>query len=95
MSNNFVKIDQALKNLMIKLGYSNLIEKFELIKIFEEVVGNPVLEFVKMIDFEKGILTIEIENSAMKNEVFYLREDIRNRINQSLKREAVKQIRIL
>ncbi len=95
MPGNFVKIDEALKKLIVMLGYSDLMEKFDVFRAFEEVLGNTILEFVKIKNYDKGILVLEIEDPAWKNEVFYMREDIKDKINQSLKKEAIKQIRIL
>lgn len=51
---------------------------------FNEIVGEQIARQVKLKNFEKGILKIEVESSVWKNEIFLLREKIIEKLNKAL-----------
>lgn len=62
---------------------------------FNEIVGEQIARQVKLKNFEKGILKIEVESSVWKNEIFLLREKIIEKLNKAFGKQVVKQILIL
>lgn len=95
MSTDYQSLQQILQTIIKNQKLDEILERNELIEKFEEIVGNQIAKQVKVKNFEKGILKIEVESSVWKNEIFLLRERIIEKINQSFGKTIVKQIVIL
>lgn len=95
MSTDYQSLQQILQTIIKNQKLDEVLERNELIEKFEEIVGNQIAKQVKVKNFEKGILKIEVESSVWKNEIFLLRERIIEKINQSFGKPIVKQIVIL
>lgn len=95
MSTEFTKLSDGLIALLKKYGLMDIIDRSVLQEKFYEIVGEQIANQTKIKNFENGVLTIEVESSAWKNELFFMRDQIKDKINQSFKRKIVKQIRIV
>lgn len=95
MSTDYKSLQDILQLIIKKQKLDEVIERNELIEKFEEIVGNQIAKHVKIKNFEKGSLIIEIESSVWKNEIFLLREEIIKKINSSFGRQLVNKIVIL
>lgn len=95
MSTEFTKLSDGLIALLKKYGLMDIIDRSVLQEKFYEIVGEQIANQTKIKNFENGVLTIEVESSVWKNELFFMRDQIKDKINQSFKRKIVKQIRIV
>lgn len=95
MSTNFRNLQQILNSLIKKYKLEEIIERSELMEKFEEVVGKQISSQAKIKDFQNGILKLEVENAVWKNEIFFLREKIIEKLNKAYGKSIVKQIVIL
>lgn len=95
MSTEFTKLSDGLIALLKKYGLMDIVDRSELEEKFYELVGNQIANQTKIKNFENGVLTIEVESSVWKNELFFMRDQIKDKINQSFNRKIVKQIRIV
>ncbi len=95
MSIDYKSISQILEKIIQKQNLQDEIEKSILIDEFENIVGSQIAKQVKIKNLKDGILTVEIESSSWKSEIFLMREKIMEKINNTFGRQIVKQIRIL
>ncbi|MGB9664922.1 MAG: DUF721 domain-containing protein [Ignavibacteria bacterium] len=95
MSANFKSLSQLLNEVVKKYDLSEIVERNELIEKFKIIVGEQIAQMIEFKSFERGVLTIEVESSAWKNEIFFLREQIVEKINKEFGRQIVKQLKIL
>ncbi len=95
MSTEFTKLSDGLIALLKKFGLKDIVDRSELQEKFCEIVGEQIANQTKIKNFENGVLTIEVESSVWKNELFFMRDQIKDKINQSFNRKIVKQIRIV
>lgn len=95
MSTEFKSLQQLLKALIKTQKLDKVIERTEVIERFEEIVGEQIAKQVVVKNFDRGILTIEVESSVWKNEILLLRNQIIEKLNQQIGKEVVKQILIL
>ncbi|MFI3304839.1 MAG: DUF721 domain-containing protein [Rikenellaceae bacterium] len=49
---------------------------------WREVVGEHIANMTSELRFERGILHVKIESSLIRQELFYQREALKNRINE-------------
>mgnify|MGYP001087860269 CR=1 FL=1 len=95
MSTDIKSLSQLLNDVLNKYELNEIVEKNLLIEKFKEVVGEHIAKQIEFKNFEKGILTIEVESSSWKNEIFLLREQIVEKINNAFGKQIVKQLKIL
>lgn len=95
MSTDIKSLSQILNDVLNKYELNEIVEKNLLIEKFKEVVGEQIAKQVEFKNFEKGILTIEVESSSWKNEIFLLREQIIEKINNAFGKQIVKELKIL
>jgi predicted nucleic acid-binding Zn ribbon protein len=95
VSTEFKSLQQLLKALIKTQKLDKVIERTEVIERFEEIVGEQIAKQVVVKNFDRGILTIEVESSVWKNEILLLRNQIIEKLNQQIGKEVVKQILIL
>jgi predicted nucleic acid-binding Zn ribbon protein len=95
VSTDIKSLSQILNDVINKYELNEIVEKNLLIEKFKEVVGEQIAKQVEFKNFEKGILTIEVESSSWKNEIFLLREQIIEKINNAFGKQIVKELKIL
>lgn len=95
MSTDIKSLSQLLNDVLNKYELNEIVEKNLLIEKFKEVVGEHIAKQIEFKNFEKGILTIEVESSSWKNEIFLLREQLVEKVNNAFGKQIVKQLKIL
>lgn len=95
MSTEYKSIQQILQSIIKNQKLDEVIERNDLIEKFKDIVGEQIAQQVQIKSFERGILTIEIESAAWKNEIFLLREKIVEKLNQFFGKQVVIKIVIL
>jgi predicted nucleic acid-binding Zn ribbon protein len=95
VSTDIKSLSQLLNEVLKKYELDELVEKNILIEKFKEIVGKQLADRIEFKNFDRGILTIEVESSAWKNEIFLLREQIVEKINKEFGKQIVKQLKIL
>lgn len=88
-------ISEAMKDAASYLKITDKIERGELLSIFNDIVGPHIAKFTRIKSITNKILFIEIESSSWRNELFMLREEIKNKINNHFGKELINEIRIL
>jgi len=95
VSTEYKSIQQIIQSIIKNQKLDEVIERNDLIEKFKDVVGEQIAQQVQIKSFERGILTIEIESAAWKNEIFLLREKIVEKLNQFFGKQVVIKIVIL
>jgi len=54
-------------------------------KIWKNELGSSIINNTKVINYNKGILFIETSNSVWRNELFFQKKTIINKLNKQLK----------
>lgn len=95
MSTDIKSLSQLLNEVVKKYDLNEIVERNELIEKFKVIVGDQIAQRVEFKSFDRGILVVEVESAAWKNEIFLLREQIVEKINKEFGRQVVKQLKIL
>jgi len=95
VSTDIKSLSQLLNEVLKKYDLDKIVEKNMLIEKFNEIVGEHIAKQVEFKNFDRGILTIQVESSSWKNEIFLLREQIIEKINEAFGKQIVRQIKIL
>jgi predicted nucleic acid-binding Zn ribbon protein len=82
----------VLQNLLRNLGLEKRIKEQELVLNWDKIVGEKIADKAKAYKIEGNKLFVRVESSCWRNELFYLKKDIIEKLNNSVKKEIVKDI---
>ena len=86
-------LSKSLSILLKSLGIENKIKQNEIIIRWPEIVGEKLSKVTTADKIENGILFVRVTNSAWRNELIYMKNEIINRIYSSLKTDLIRDIR--
>ncbi len=93
---NNTKSIEAILKLVIK---SNKLEKgihqLDVTDAWKQVMGNGVWTYTSSLKLANGNLTVFLKSAALREELSYGTEKIVTMLNQYLKKELVKKVRLL
>jgi len=82
----------VLQNLLKNLGLEKRINEQKLILNWEKIVGARIAEKSKAFKIEGEKLFVKVESPSWRNELFYLKKEIIDKLNQSVEQEVIKDI---
>jgi predicted nucleic acid-binding Zn ribbon protein len=85
-------IGAPLKTLLDRLGLARTLKGWEAREIWKEVVGDAAAARSRAVAFEAGRLIVEVDGAAWSSQLFILRREIRDRLNQRLGEMIVQEI---
>jgi predicted nucleic acid-binding Zn ribbon protein len=85
-------IGGILQNLLKNLGLEKRINEQKLILNWEKIVGNNIAEKTKAFKIEGKKLFVKVESPSWRNELFYLKKEIIEKLNEFAKQEVIKDI---
>jgi predicted nucleic acid-binding Zn ribbon protein len=83
-------IDQLLR----AYGYQDQLDEIELLKAYDEVVGTVFVKHTKEVYFKNKTLFIKLDSAALKQELSYAKEAIKEKLNQMMGKRIVEEINI-
>tara|TARA_B100000809_G_scaffold39367_1_gene34469 strand:+ start:16308 stop:16592 length:285 start_codon:yes stop_codon:yes gene_type:complete len=81
-------IDQLLK----AYGYQDQLDEIEIIKIYEDLVGQMFANHTQKIAVNKRILYIKLDSASLKQELNYVKEGIVEKLNRKIGRNLIDKI---
>lgn len=87
---------QSLKNILSQYlkerGLENIVKEVSVPELWEEFIGERAAKVTKILRFENKQLVVEVHSPVWKAELRLRSEDIREKINQRLEGEIVREI---
>ena len=94
MKNNTINLGEAITEFLSNYHLDNDYSKARIENSWYQITGKYLSKHTRKVRFNNGILTISIDSAAIRNELMYAREDIKQKINNSLGDNIVKEIKI-
>ena len=88
-----ISIGDAVKEFLQSQGFTEKIEQADVIRMWPEIVGEQVASMTEAKRISKGLLTVKVADSAWRNELVYMRETLRRKINSRIGKDLVKDIK--
>jgi len=85
-------LQDVLNQLISKLGWQEKSDLVNIIKQWNEIVGEKFAEVSVPQKLNEGALTINVESSVWRSELFYRREQIIQKINDLNNRIIVNEL---
>ena len=65
----------------------------EIWKLWDSAVGEKIAEHARPSSIKKGVLVVKVSDSVWLQELEFMAETIKEKLNNSIQRQAVKKIR--
>lgn len=85
-------LHDLLRKAYHKLDMDDTALEMDVKRAYSQVVGDFINRLTWSVRFSEGRLTIELASAALKQELFYKRNSLADKINEHLDRRAVKEI---
>ncbi len=87
-------LGQALKKLLRDLEIENQVYQFQAINFWPQIVGDKIARVTKAEKVEHQILFVKVSNDSWRNELFYLKREIIEKLNAKIGQKIIKDIRL-
>lgn len=92
---NLVDVELLVGRVLDKLHLTDEMQFQSLSEKFREVVGDLISPHVKPLEIKKGILSLKVDNSAWKSELFLQKKAIIDKCNLMLGSPVIQGIRFV
>ena len=90
--NKAITLGDALGKLVRSLGMEGRLEEQQAVDRWTQVVGDRISAHARAVFFDGGKLVVEVDSAAWRQELFYMKQEILNRLDRSLGRPLVRDI---
>lgn len=90
---NSISIGDAIKEFLESQGFTEKIEQADVLRMWPDIVGEKIAEKTQARRMKKGILVVSVSDSVWRNELVYMRETLRRKINSKVGKDLVKDIK--
>lgn len=87
-----ITLGDALGKLVRSLGMEGRLEEQQAVDRWAQVVGDRISVHARAVFFDGGKLVVEVDSAAWRQELFYMKQEILNRLDRSLGRPLVQDI---
>ncbi len=81
-----------LADLIKNMGYEKKLSELNVVKIWEEVVGEKIASISEAIKISDGRLTVRVPDPSWKQQLIYLKKEFIAAINARMGKAVVKDI---
>lgn len=93
MSKEKDHINSALNKLLLKnRKLDDGLHLVDIEKVWSELMTEEVVEYTSDISFKKGVLKIKISSSALRQNLSYRQNAIKDELNAKLKADIIKSL---
>lgn len=91
--------EHTLQDLLAKayhrLDMDETVSEMEVKKAYAIVVGDFINRLTESVKFKNGVLRLKLSSAALRQELYYRRDGMMDRINEILDGSVVKRIEML
>lgn len=90
--NNEHTLQDLLRKTYHRLDMDDTVLEMDVKRAYRQVVGDFISRLTWDIKYSQGRLTVQLASAALRQELFYKRSSLADKINETLGRRAVKDI---
>jgi hypothetical protein len=87
-----ISLQEALQQFLLKSKMKEKVQALEIKDVWEELMGKTIASYTENIQLINQQLIITTHIAALKNELVFQKEKIRNRVNERFNYHAVKEV---
>ncbi len=85
-------LGEALRHMIDSLGMREKLDEQEVLSGWDRVAGPMVARHTRSLSLRKGRLTVTVDSAPLRHELTYMRDDLRNALNERLGRAVVSEV---
>jgi predicted nucleic acid-binding Zn ribbon protein len=85
-------LGELLGELLQQYGLADRVKEYEAVNSWAEVVGEQIASRARAKDVRDGTLIVEVASSAWRNELFYLKAEIIEKINKRIGKKVIHDL---
>jgi predicted nucleic acid-binding Zn ribbon protein len=85
-------LGDVLGELVYSLGIRPQLKRYEVVNLWAEVVGEKISKVTRAREVRDGRLFVEVESSAWRNELFYMKNEFVKKLNARAGEQVVHDI---
>lgn len=89
---NDISIGEALDMMINELNLKEKLDESRIKQAWAEVMGATIARYTSTVAYNKGKLYIKVESAALKHELNYSRQKIKEVFNKELGREVILDV---
>jgi len=90
--NNSNNVGDIIRKLMRNPKLADKMDELDALDVWKELIGDNLQKFMIGAKMYKGNLHVKLSSSVLRNELSYKKSELKERINQKLGKEIVKEI---
>ena len=87
-------IGEVIKELLNNYDITSKFNEAHIVTSWDKLMGPTVTKYTVSIEVEKRILFVKLSNAALKQELSYSKEKIREMLNKEVGEEVITEVRI-
>lgn len=83
---------EAIDRLVDRYGLREKLDEQQVASLWDELAGGMVAKHTVAVKLRKGKLHIKVDSAPLRHELHFLRDGLRQTVNQRLGRDVVQEI---
>ena len=90
--NNTHYVGDIIRKLMKNPKLAEKMDQLDALDVWKELIGKNLQKFVIGAKMHKGNLYVKLSSSVLRNELSYKKSELKERINNRLGKQVIKEI---
>ena len=92
--NDFKKISEVLGDIISQKHIRVGIDRIRIQEAWRTVMGKNIEKYTSNITYKKGILSVKLKSSVLKEELFFEKEKVKRLLNENLGKKYIQEIKL-
>ncbi|MCH8872756.1 DUF721 domain-containing protein [candidate division KSB1 bacterium] len=88
-------LGDSITKLLRNMGIEEKVKEYQAINEWSQIVGENVSKVTKAQNVVNGILFVKVKNSSWRNELIYMRQEILIKLDKTVGRGIIKEVRFI
>ena len=88
-------LGDSITKLLRNMGIEEKVKEYQAINEWSQLVGENVSKVTKAQRVVNGILFVKVKNSSWRNELIYMRQEILIKLDKTVGRGIIKEVRFI
>ena len=93
-TNDFKKMSDVLGEIISQKHIRVGIDKIRIQEAWRIVMGKNIEKYTSNVAYKKGVLSIKLKSSVLKEELFFEKDKVKRLLNENLGKKYIKEIKL-
>ena len=91
---DFKKMSEILNNIVSQKHIRIGIDKIKIQEAWKIVMGKNIEKYTSNVNYRKGVLSVKLKSSVLKEELFFEKEKVIKLLNKNLGKSYIQEIKL-